>query len=171
MLKEQATAYRLPYLIERLPGATDLGLAQQRLHPAEDSQPSAPPRLQMSRRAQWRGAVPQHVLSYISSDSQQPCAQHFFVSRRARVFIEADENFLHNVFGQGAVARQRTGVAIYNAVVHRKYFFEIRLKGRLRGAYHVRFRVCQNHLPCAHVRSLIRKHRRRTFCVKPQRIK
>src|SRR5215470_5668352 len=29
ILQDKATAYRLPYLIERLPGATDLGLPQQ----------------------------------------------------------------------------------------------------------------------------------------------
>src|SRR5215470_9565419 len=155
MLKEQATAYRLPYLIERLPGATDLGLAQQGFIRLRI--------LSHLRRQDHKCLVarsgaatsPQHVLSYISSDSQEPCAQQCFVSRRARIFIEADENFLQNVFGQGAVTRQRTGVSIYNAVVRRKYFFEIRLNGGLRGAYHVRFRVCQNHLPCAHVRSLI----------------
>ena len=147
MLKEQATAYRLPYLIERLPGATDLGLAQQgfiRLRILSHL------RRQDHKCLVARGAAapsPKDILSYISSDSQEPCAQQFFVSRRVRIFIEADENFLHNVFGQGAVVRQRTGVAIYDAVVHRKYFFEIRLNGRLRGAYHIRFRVCQNHLP------------------------
>src|SRR5262245_33145107 len=141
MLKEQTTAYRLPYLIERLPGVTYLGLAQQgfiRLRILSRL------RRQDHKCLVARGAAapsPQHILSYISSDSQQPCAQQFFVSRRVRIFIEADENFLHNVFGQGAVSRQRIGVAIYDAEVRRKYFFEIELNRGLRGAYDLRMRV------------------------------